>query len=491
MKHEAKQPTIKFQGSQYLALSPVIIFLIICMIFFIGLKAFEMHALAAGAFVSLLISALFVKPDSYDAFWNAVVEGAKESVPVVILLLIIGMFSSMISSADISSGFVWLAGQFNVSGGLFTAMTFLFVALIATATGSSLGTMFTCFPIFFPAGVLLGSNPAALTAAITCGGIFGDNLAPISDTTIISASTQYYNNRTGTVGIGEAVLVRFKYCLIAGIFTFLMFMFVGDSGEGVSSSVGGMIESNPQSLIMLIPIVVMLGISIKHGSMYLAITAGLVVGIVIGLVSGIFVPADILSVVDGAPTGFLTDGVANMMGITVLVMSVYGIMGVLTEAGLLDMMINHILNSKLSQTVRGTELVMLIGINITTMIFGGVTSASMTTFGKIQNELGKRKNIHPARRSNLLDGGANSLGVTIPFLSVFVFIGSQLTAGYDGIAQVSVTQLSGYMFYSFALFAVLLFSILTGWGRDYEGKDGARISQKEYEANGAVASDSI
>lgn len=491
MKHEANEPTIKFRGSQYMALSPVVLFLIICMIFFIGLKAFEMHALAMGALVSLMISALFVKRDSYDAFWDAVVEGAKESVPVVILLLVIGMFSSMISSADISSGFVWLAGQFNVSGGLFTAMTFFFVALIATATGSSLGTMITCFPIFFPAGVLLGSNPAALAAAITCGGIFGDNLAPISDTTIISASTQYYTRRQGTVDIGEAVLVRFKYCLIAGILAFVLFLFVGGDGSGVSDSAGQIIQSSPESLIMLIPIVIMLGVSIKLGSMYLAITAGLIAGIIIGLVSGIFVPADILSVVDGSPTGFLSDGVANMMGITVLVMSVYGIMGVLTRAGLLDMMINHILESKLSQTVRGTELVMLIGINLTTVIFGGVTSASMTTFGKIQNELGKRKNLHPARRANLLDGGANSLAVTVPFLSVFVFLGSQLTMGYEGIAQVNVMEVSLYMFYSFALFGVLLFSILTGWGREYEGIDGERISEKEYQENKTVLSETM
>ena len=179
------------------AFLPVCIFLFFCILYFIVLKAFEMYALAMGAFVALLISAVFTKKGHYDRFWEAVYDGAKEAIPVAVLLLIIGMFSAMIKAANISTGFVWLADKLHVGGGLFTAFTFFAVCIIASATGSSLGTMFTCFPIFYAAGILLGSNPAALAGAIVSGGIFGDNLAPISDTTIISAGTQEYTKKSG------------------------------------------------------------------------------------------------------------------------------------------------------------------------------------------------------------------------------------------------------------------------------------------------------
>ena len=46
-----------------------------------------MHALAMGAFVALLVGSIFVKRDHYESFWDAVYEGAKEAVPVVVLLL--------------------------------------------------------------------------------------------------------------------------------------------------------------------------------------------------------------------------------------------------------------------------------------------------------------------------------------------------------------------------------------------------------------------
>ena len=99
------------------AFLPVCIFLFFCILYFIVLKAFEMYALAMGAFVALLISAVFTKKGHYDRFWEAVYDGAKEAIPVTVLLLIIGMFSAMIKAANISTGFVWLADKLHVGGG--------------------------------------------------------------------------------------------------------------------------------------------------------------------------------------------------------------------------------------------------------------------------------------------------------------------------------------------------------------------------------------
>lgn len=116
---------LEFRGGWMAAFLPVCIFLFFCILYFIVLKAFEMYALAMGAFVALLISAVFTKKGHYDRFWEAVYDGAKEAIPVTVLLLIIGMFSAMIKAANISTGFVWLADKLHVGGGLFTAFTFL------------------------------------------------------------------------------------------------------------------------------------------------------------------------------------------------------------------------------------------------------------------------------------------------------------------------------------------------------------------------------
>jgi Na+/H+ antiporter NhaC len=122
---------------------------------------------------------------------------------------------------------------------------------------------------------------------------------------------------------------------------------------------------------------------------------------------------------------------------------------------------------------------MMLGISFTTLIFGGVTSASMTTFGKVQNEIGKRVGLHPYRRANLLDGFANAIVLVIPFLSVFVFLGALLSEGYDFIAPLTLTQVSSGMIYCMMLFLVLLFSIITGWGRQFEGSEGKAVSKPQ------------
>lgn len=470
---------LEFRGGWGTAFVPVGIFLLFCILYFIVFQAFEMYALAMGALIALLVGALFVKKGQYERFWDAACTGAKESVQILLLLLIIGMFSALVKEANISAGFVWLADVVGVGGGLFCAFTFFAVCVIAMATGSSLGTMFICFPIFYPAGVLLGCDPAALAGAIVSGGIFGDNVAPISDTTIISASTQHYARRQGTADVGGCVASRMPFALAAACVACVLFGLLGGGGTVGEGGRQILDESmDPKPLIMLAPVAVMLAVAVKTRSIYKAITVGLVLGTVVGLASGLVVPERVASVVDGVPAGFLTEGVSSMMATVVLVMSVYGIMGVLTAAGVLDRIADGILGSRLGTSARGAEAAMMLGITATTLVFGGVTSASMATFGKIQDEIGQRAGLHPYRRAYLLDGFANALAVVVPFLSVFVLIGATLTQGYDFVAPLSLTQVSGCMFYSMLLFVVLLVSVLTGWGRRYEGPDGKPVKER-------------
>ena len=458
MKQENK---LTFRGGIGMSLIPVVIYVAFCMVLFIGFKAFNMEALAVGGFIALLIGGIFCT--SYSDFWSSAVAGISSitSVSVVVILLLVGMFSSLIKTCGLSGGFVWIANSIGLKGGMFVAFTFLATCIVSTATGSSIGTMFIAFPIFYPAGLLLGANEMFMAGAIVSGAIFGDNLAPISDTTIASSSTQQFKDGR-PADIGGVVSSRLKYSAVAGIISIVIYAVFGGMG---GSYQGGSIDasSNPASLIMLIPVVLMLFVSTKTRNIYAGIGVGLSVGTIVGLLAGLFTPAAVFSndAANNAAVGFLIDGVNNILPTCALVISVFGIMGVLTDAGMLNLIADKILDSKLASTERGAELVCMLGISITTIMLGGVTSASILTFGPILNKIGSAKNIHPYRRANLLDGTANSLPSIVPFLSVFVFIGSALT----GLSPVVV---AGGTIYGFALFFVFLAAVLTGWGRKKE-----------------------
>lgn len=97
--------------------------------------------------------------------------------------------------------------------------------------------------------------------------------------------------------------------------------------------------------------------------------------------------------------------------------------------------------------------------------------------GPVFNRVGQEKKLHPYRRANLLDGFSNSLAVTVPFLSCYVFLTAQLTEGYDFIEPLSTFEVSTGMVYTIFLFIALLVSVITGWGRIYEGPGGEMMKE--------------
>lgn len=469
---EEEKKRLEFRGGMFMSLIPVVIFFGFCVVLFVVFKAFNMEALAMGGFVALLLGGALAK--SYTRFWDAAIKGISSiiSVSVIVIFFVIGMFSALMKESGLSGGFVWLANAVGVQGGVFTAFVFFSTCVISTATGSSIGTMFTAFPIFFPAGIILGASPMFLAGSIVSGAIFGDNLAPISDTTIASASTQQFRDGS-PADIGGVVKSRLRYSAVAGFAALILFGILGGIGGTYQ---GGMIEaaSNPKSLFMLVPVVIMLIVATKSRNIFLGIFVGLVLGIITGLLLGLFPPSAIFAndPSHNVAVGFLVTGVNSMLGTVGLVIAVFGIMGVLTEAGMLDYMVEKILNSKLASTPGGSEVAALIGISLTTVIFGGVTSASILTFGPVLNKVGAARGIHPYRRANILDAVANSLPSCVPFMSVFVFIGAAMT----GQSPVIV---AGGTIYAFTLFIVMVIAIISGWGRDYEGSNRESLKQKK------------
>lgn len=478
-----KKCSVQFRGSQGFAFVPMLIFLVFCIIYFVVFKVFDMNALAVGGFLGLLVGALFTK--TYDKYWDAALTGigSSTSVSIVVILLVIGMFTKLMAVSGVSNGFVWLAYQIGMEGGIFTGFTFLASCLITTATGSSIGTISTVFPILYPAGALMGSNPGVLAGAILSGAIFGDNLAPISDVTIASTTNQRFRKKEGNADIGGTVAYRLKYALTAGTIALVLFVIFGGGGSAHEGAQEILLENmDPKGLIMLIPVACLLFVSIRTQNIFKAVTTGLITGIIIGVASGAFGLDAVLSITDGNAGGFIYDGFVGMIGICLFCMALFGAMGIQEESGMMSAIIDKIGSSSFAKTPMGTELLIMIGAVLTTVLVGGVTSASTLTFGPVADELGAKQEIHPYRRANLLTGFANTFPAILPFISAFIFIAASvidpMVEESSYLPAVTPMQIFSGAFYPMVLFFVLLISILTGWDRIYEGENGVAVKKK-------------
>lgn len=476
---------LEFRGSNYFAVLPLILFVGVCILLFVVFKVFEMEGLCMGGILVLMIGSIFSK--DWSRYWHAVIKGMTSEMmnTLALILLVVGIFSKMMSRGGVAEGFVWLGDRMGLHGGMFVVFTFIATSIISMSTGTSIGTLFSGFPILYPSGILLGAHPLFLAGAILSGAIFGDNVAPISDTTIASAASQSYKNQKGTADIGGVVTSRMKYALCAMLIACIFYLMFGNAGEG--NPAGKEIldtYKNSKGLIMLIPVIVLLSVSIRTRDIFVAVTWGTISGTIIGLLFGILTVSDIISVEDGALSGFAIDGIRNMLGTVGYLYAVAGIIGILNESGMMQKMIAALMKSKFNQSIMGAEFIIGIGIICTSICLGSANGPAIIMFGPIADRIGQAKDLHPYRRANLLDGFASTLPVIIPFTSAFIFIVISCINGlkeeYDFIQAINPMALSGATFHCIALLIVFVFSVCSGWGRAYEGPNGKPVLEKEY-----------
>ncbi|MFD5599475.1 Na+/H+ antiporter NhaC family protein [Leucobacter sp. NPDC058333] len=475
MSNERVKPALTFRIGLFGAFIAPIVFIASTIIFFVVFRAFDMNALTAAALAGLFIAAPFAR--NYPTFWEAAARGisSKTSVTLFLLLFSIGLTSSMIKSSGISEGFIWISLSIGVHGGLFIAITFAAVCAIAMATASSLGTMFTAFPIFYPAGVVLGADPVLLAGAILSGALFGDNLAPISDSTVISSTTQRYRTREGTAEVPGVVGSRLRYSLTAAALAFVLFLVIGSAVSPGSDAVSGVQagDFSAKGLWMLIAVVALLGTAIVTRNIFKAVTAGLIVGIIVGLLSGALAPSGIIGVEGDAITGFLVGGVANILPIIGLNVVIFAMLGVLESAGVLDRLVDAVVSSGWVTTPRRAELAISAGTLATTTLFAGVNGPSMLVFGPIADRIGAQVGLHPYRRANVMDCTALGIGSVVPVVSSFLFIASLLTVDQGDAPALGPMAIFTGAFYPLVLTCVILVAVITGWGRRFEGINGA------------------
>ncbi len=465
-----QQQTLSFYGGRLGAAVPLIFFVIWAIsISIIG--APSENGLILGMVGGLTLGMLLCR-SRWSDYANTIFQGMANPVATVTIIAWFwaGMFAQVLRVGGLVDGLVWLGGQSNATGGLFVGATFLLSATFGTAVGTGYGTAVAFCTLMFPAGILLGADPVWLFAAILSGAAFGDNLAPVSDTTVVSATTQ----ETDIPGV---VRSRVKYSLMAAIPALIIFTLVGGSETAVDSALAAemLAAVAPDGLILLIPFALVIFLALRGSHILVSLTWGIALAVALELLLGL-APAESILFFDAETAtvgGALVDGIAGYVSLSILILLIVAGGHIMKVGGALDAMIDGITSFAKNSVRRAETAIWSIVFSLNAFIT--INTAAEIAAGPVVSKIGKRFKLHPYRRANMLDAVTSAIGYIFPW-GGGVLIGYQtiraLESQYDFVEAIPPTDVWSYVLHGWFLAAVMLMAAITGFGRTYEAPDG-------------------
>lgn len=459
---------LEFYGGEWMSFLPFVIFLVLIVVTTFIWGSISDGALWLPAFLALVVSFFMAKDKRRYA--ETIISGmsSKEAIIPVVCWLFAGVFSRILRSSGLAIAIAGLAASFGVGSTTFVVITFLASCVFATATGTGFGTIAAAMGVLYPAGVALGCNPPLLAGIIISGAAFGDNLAPVSDTTICSATSQ-------GVDVPGVVRSRLKYSAVAAVITIIVTIILGLNMDSHGAAATYGFEYDPLAFFMLVAVVITIVVAVKTGDIIIATTVGSVAAGFIGVVTKQF---DFLQLdqadatlgalirvsgegLDRTVDGIIYTGLSSMLQVCILALLLFGSIAIMRAGGGDVKLLNAL--GKVAKTARGAELVISSMVIILSSIMGLNAPAILAVGASFAKPLSEKYGFTGYRAANLLDAQSNTLCYAVPWSPAMIF-----TIGFAAgtSAPLAAIQVTPFVIYGYALLVVMTASIFLGIGRN-------------------------
>ncbi|MDD0853359.1 Na+/H+ antiporter NhaC family protein [Halobacteriovorax sp. GB3] len=195
--------------------------------------------------------------------------GDKDIIGMCLIYLLAGAFASVSKAsggvdATVNFGLSFIPVDYILPG------IFIISGFVATAMGTSMGTIAAVSPIALGIGQKLGIDLSLMAGVVLSGAMFGDNLSIISDTTIAA-----------TRSLGCQMRDKFKEnVLIALPAAFITIAYLIYVGEPLPS-----IEVSDYELYKVLPYVAILILALMGMNVFIVLIIGILIAGVIGLLT--------------------------------------------------------------------------------------------------------------------------------------------------------------------------------------------------------------
>ena len=427
------------------ALLPLIVFLIL----FIGTGAYLTFQNVNMAFYQLsaavaIVPAIIIAIAQFKGKLNQGIalflQGVGESniITKSFIYIMAGAFAAVAKSiggvdATVNFGLSLIPVDFIVPG------FFIIAAFIATAMGTSMGTIAAIAPIGLGISSQTEISSALMLGVIVGGAMFGDNLSMISDTTIAATRTQNCEMK-------DKFIFNSKIALPTAIVTIVLLYFTTSSPSAV--------EIHDYEFIKVLPYITILVMAVCGVNVFVVLLTGIVFSGIIG----------IYSIED---YGFLTfsqhvyNGFASMNEIMILSMMLGGLGELIKQNGGIAFVLQAIdkfakKNSDEHSPKTGEWSIAAL-VSFADICLANNTVAIILT-GGLAKEIKDKSKIDPRRSASILDMASCVFQGLIPYGAQLLLAGS--------LSKISPMEIAVNNWYCILLALAVILSISFGFPKN-------------------------
>jgi len=419
-------PTAKFR-----AITPLLLFVAL----FVGTGAYFNYLGVDFAFYQLpapvailpaVALAIALSKESINATVERFIVGVGNPTVMAMCLiyLLAGAFAAVAKAtggvdAVVNLGLAWVSSEWLLPG------TFIVSGIIATAMGTSMGTIGAVAPVALVLAQSAQINPGLMAGAVLSGAIFGDNLSIISDTTIAATRTQ-----------GCEMRDKFKQNIVmalpAALITAVIFSFMVAPDTAV--------ETSEYSLLLALPYFTILALALIGVNVFIVLSVGIVFAAITGLLNADFT---LLSLSKEIYAGF-----TGMQEIFLLSMLIGGLGALMQHQGGLKYIEEKILSlvARIKSSARvASELSIALLVAGTNLCTANNTVAILVC-ADVAKSIALEKDVSAKRTASILDIYSCIIQGLIPWGAQALLLGS--------IFGLSPLELVFYSFYPMILSVV-------------------------------------
>ena len=356
--------------------------------------------------------------------------GHENIIMMIVIFLLAGAFSGVAKSIGAVDATVNMSLSV-LPPNLVVAGLFIIASFISISMGTSVGTITALTPIGLGIANATGIPVALVVGAVVGGGMFGDNLSMISDTTIAAVRTQGCE-------LKDKFKVNFFIVLPAAIISLILLVVTTMSFDQTTTMVGSF------EWIKVLPYLYILVGALVGINVFALLSSGVLVAGIIGLFTHAATFPDLIQ--------SASSGMAGMQELAIICLIVGGTLELIKFNGGIQFLL-HLLTSRI-KSKKGAEFAIAGLVSLVDICTANNTIAIVVS-GPLAKNIADEYEIDPKRSASLLDIFSSCWQGLIPY-------GAQLL-GAAGLAAISPFEIIPYVHYPMLMGLFGLLAIMFGF----------------------------